>query len=212
MKKIAVVFPGQGSQSVGMLADLANNFSSIKEVFQHASQILGYDLWQLIQQGPEEKLNQTQYTQPALLAASVALWQVWQQRSSLRPQFLARHSLGEYSALVCANSLSFEDGIKVVALRGQLMQEAVPLGQGAMAAIIGLEDQQVKQLCQEQAKGAVLSAANFNAIGQVVIAGEKVAVERLVQAATAAGAIKAQLLPVSVPSHCALMKPAATKL
>ncbi|QGX91193.1 [acyl-carrier-protein] S-malonyltransferase [Tatumella sp. TA1] len=212
MTQFAFVFPGQGSQTVGMLADLAAEHPIIEATFAQASQALGYDLWQLVQQGPAEELNKTWQTQPALLAASVALYRLWQQQGGVQPALLAGHSLGEYSALVCAEVIAFEDAIRLVELRGKLMQEAVPEGTGAMQAIIGLDDAAIRQACEESAQGQVVSPVNFNSPGQVVIAGNKEAVERAGAACKAAGAKRALPLPVSVPSHCALMKPAADKL
>lgn len=209
---LAFVFPGQGSQSVGMLNDLAASYPEVKHTFEQASDALGKDLWSIVAEGPEEELNQTHNTQPAMLAAGVAVWQVWCKHSSIRPAWMAGHSLGEYTALVCSDALSFEDGIKLVAARGRLMQEAVPPGVGAMAAILGLEDHQVVQVCANAAEGEIVSAVNFNSPGQVVIAGNVAAVERAMLAAKDAGAKRAVLLPVSVPSHCELMKPAAQKL
>src|SRR5476649_233983 len=212
MTKIAVVFPGQGSQALGMLADLAAEHPIVEETFAEASSALGYDLWQLVQQGPAEELNKTWQTQPALLAASVAIWRVWQQKQGAHPAFLAGHSLGEYSALVCAGVLDFKQAISLVELRGKLMQEAVPAGTGAMYAIIGLDNDAIAKACEESAQGQVVSPVNFNSPGQVVIAGNKEAVERAGAACKAAGAKRALPLPVSVPSHCALMKPAADKM
>jgi len=212
MKKFAMVFPGQGSQTVGMLAELANEYPIVQETFQQASDVLGYDLWQLVQQGPAEELNKTWQTQPVLLAASVAIWRVWQQQNGAQPAILAGHSLGEYSALVCAGVIDFKDAIALVELRGKLMQEAVPAGVGAMAAIIGLDNESIEKACAEAAQGQVVAPVNFNSPGQVVIAGNKEAVERAGEACKAAGAKRALPLPVSVPSHCILMKPAADKL
>lgn len=212
MNKFAMVFPGQGSQTVGMLAELANEYSVVQETFQQASEVLGYDLWNLVQQGPAEELNKTWQTQPALLASSVAIWRVWQQKEGAKPAVLAGHSLGEYSALVCAGVIDFKDAIALVELRGKLMQEAVPEGTGAMAAIIGLDNDAIAKACEESAQGEVVAPVNFNSPGQVVIAGNKAAVERAGEACKAAGAKRALPLPVSVPSHCALMKPAAEKL
>lgn len=212
MTKIAVVFPGQGSQALGMLADLAAAHPIVEETFAEASSALGYDLWELVQQGPAEELNKTWQTQPALLAASVAIWRVWQQSNGVKPAFLAGHSLGEYSALVCAGVLDFKQAISLVELRGKLMQEAVPEGTGAMSAIIGLDNDAIAKACEESAQGQVVSPVNFNSPGQVVIAGHKEAVERAGAACKAAGAKRALPLPVSVPSHCALMKPAADKM
>ncbi len=204
--KSAFIFPGQGSQSVGMLAEAATHWPIIEQTFSEASAVLGYDLWHLCQKGPAEELNQTTVTQPALLTASVALWRQWFVAGGTRPDFLAGHSLGEYSALVAAESLNFFDAVKLVRLRGELMQDAVPAGQGSMAAILGLEDQDVIDACAEAGQDEVVSAVNFNAPGQVVIAGATAAVERAIEACKARGARKAMPLPVSVPSHCALMK------
>ncbi|MDQ1211523.1 ACP S-malonyltransferase [Pantoea anthophila] len=212
MTQIAFVFPGQGSQTVGMLAELAATYPQVEETFREASDALGYDLWQLVSQGPAEELNKTWQTQPALLAASVAIYRVWQAQGGVKPVLMAGHSLGEYSALVCAGVLNFADAVKLVELRGKLMQEAVPEGTGAMQAIIGLDDAAIRQACEESAQGQVVSPVNFNSPGQVVIAGNKEAVERAGAACKAAGAKRALPLPVSVPSHCALMKPAADKL
>lgn len=212
MTKIAVVFPGQGSQTLGMLADLAAAHPVVEETFAEASSALGYDLWQLVQDGPAEELNKTWQTQPALLAASVAIWRVWQQQNGTQPVLMAGHSLGEYSALVCAGVLDFKQAISLVELRGKLMQEAVPAGTGAMYAIIGLDNDAIAKACEESAQGQVVSPVNFNSPGQVVIAGNKEAVERAGAACKAAGAKRALPLPVSVPSHCALMKPAADKM
>lgn len=212
MSKFAMVFPGQGSQTVGMLADLAAQFPIVEQTFAEASDALGYDLWKLVQEGPAEELNKTWQTQPALLAASVAIYRVWQQENGAQPAMMAGHSLGEYSALVCAGVLDFKQAIRLVELRGKLMQEAVPAGTGAMSAIIGLDNDAIAKACEESALGEVVSPVNFNSPGQVVIAGNKDAVERAGAACKAAGAKRALPLPVSVPSHCALMKPAADKL
>lgn len=212
MSNFAVVFPGQGSQAVGMLAELAEQFPVVKETFAEASEVLGYDLWALVQNGPAEDLNQTNRTQPALLTASVAIWRVWQQEGGATPSVMAGHSLGEYSALVCAGVIDFKQAVKLVELRGELMQEAVPAGVGAMSAIIGLDNDAIAKACEEAAQGQVVSPVNFNSPGQVVIAGNKEAVERANALCKAAGAKRALPLPVSVPSHCALMKPAADKL
>lgn len=209
---LAFLFPGQGSQSIGMLSDLANEYTEIKQTFERASDALGQDLWSIVTQGPEADLNQTQITQPAMLAAGVAAWELWRKLSPIRPEWMAGHSLGEYTALVCAGILGFEDAIKLVSIRGQLMQEAVPTGIGAMAAILGLEDHQVVTICHQVENNDVVSAVNFNSPGQVVIAGNIAAVERAMQAAKDAGAKRALLLPVSVPSHCALMASAAEEL
>ncbi|MBE1275790.1 ACP S-malonyltransferase [Enterovibrio baiacu] len=212
MSNFAVVFPGQGSQTVGMLAELAEQFDVVKQTFAEASDVLGYDLWALVQNGPDTDLNQTHRTQPALLTASVAIWRVWQQEGGAQPTVMAGHSLGEYSALVCAGVVDFKEAVKLVELRGQLMQEAVPAGVGAMSAIIGLENDAIAKACEEAAEGQVVSPVNFNSPGQVVIAGNKEAVERANVLCKEAGAKRALPLPVSVPSHCALMKPAADKL
>ena len=211
-KHLAFVFPGQGSQSVGMLTDLALKNSCVKATIDEASDVLHYNVWQLITEGPEEKLNQTEYTQPALLAADIACWRLWCATHDERPAVLAGHSLGEFAAFVAAGTLSFSDGLTLVAKRGELMQSAVPTGTGAMAAIVGLDDEQVELLCEQAAQGQILSAANYNSIGQIVVAGHAAAVERAVALATAAGARLAKLIPVSVPSHCALMQPAADAL
>ncbi|MFD1259991.1 ACP S-malonyltransferase [Entomomonas asaccharolytica] len=205
----AFVFPGQGSQAIGMLADIAKEHTIIQDTFKEASDALGYDLWQLIQEGPKDKLDQTDKTQPAILTASVALWRLWQKQSNIIPSYVAGHSLGEYSALVAAESLPFVEAVKLVELRGQLMQKAVPAGQGAMAAILGLSDDDVIAACNEAAQGQVVSAVNFNAPGQVVIAGNMEAVNRAIELCKAKGAKRALPLPVSVPSHCDLMRPAA---
>ncbi|MCG6339946.1 ACP S-malonyltransferase [Vibrio fluvialis] len=212
MSKFAIVFPGQGSQAVGMLAELGEQYDVVKQTFAEASDALGYDLWALVQNGPAEDLNQTFRTQPALLVSSVAIWRVWQELGLEQPEVLAGHSLGEYSALVCAGVIDFKAAIKLVELRGQLMQEAVPAGTGAMYAIIGLDDAAIAKACEEAAQGDVVSPVNFNSPGQVVIAGQKDAVERAGALCKEAGAKRALPLPVSVPSHCALMKPAAEKL
>lgn len=213
MKKFAMVFPGQGSQAVGMLAELAEQFSIVEETFKQASEVLGYDLWSLVQHGPAEELNKTWQTQPALLAASVAVYRVWQQQyPQLQPTLMAGHSLGEYSALVCASAIDFQDAVKLVELRGKLMQQAVPEGTGAMYAIIGLDNDSIIKACQNAEQGEVVSAVNFNSPGQVVIAGAKAAVERAAVLCKEAGAKRALPLAVSVPSHCALMKPAADQL
>ncbi len=208
---LAFVFPGQGSQSLGMLAELGAQQALIRDTFAEAADALGYDLWALTQQGPEERLNETDKTQPAILTASIALWRLWLAEGGVRPAFIAGHSLGEYSALVAADAIEFRDAVKLVELRGQLMQQAVPVGQGGMAAILGLEDADVLAACAEAAQGEVVSAVNFNAPGQVVIAGAAAAVERAIEVCKARGAKRALPLPVSVPSHCALMRPAAEK-
>jgi [acyl-carrier-protein] S-malonyltransferase len=209
--KLAFIFPGQGSQTVAMLSDFAEN-SIVQATFAEASKALGYDLWQLVAQGPVEKLNQTNFTQPALLTASVALWRVWQVESEVTPDVMAGHSLGEYSALVCAGVLSLSDAVVLVEKRGEFMQACVPAGVGAMAAVIGLADEAIIKACENAKETQVVSAVNFNSPGQVVIAGHKEAVERAGELCKVAGAKRVLPLPVSVPSHCALMTDAATKL
>ncbi|RVT45258.1 [acyl-carrier-protein] S-malonyltransferase [Rheinheimera sediminis] len=210
--KLALVFPGQGSQSVGMLSELHAEFATVRDTFAEASAALGYDLWALVAHGPDTALNETHRTQPALLTASVAVYRVWLEQGGAKPAYLAGHSLGEYSALVCAGVLTLSDAVKLVEKRGQYMQLAVPAGTGAMSAIIGLDDALIAKACAEAAQGEVVSPVNFNSPGQVVIAGNKAAVERANELCKAAGAKRALPLPVSVPSHCALMKPAADQL
>ena len=209
---LGFIFPGQGSQSLGMLAELAEVYPVVQQTFASASDVLGYDLWQLVQHGPEDKLNETQNTQPALLTASVAAWRVWNDKQGAQPVVMAGHSLGEYSALVCAGAIQFEDAVSLVAKRGEYMQEAVPAGEGAMAAILGLTDEQVKAACNDAAQGEVVTAVNFNAPGQVVIAGKSTAVDRAIELCKEAGAKRALKLAVSAPSHCQLMEPAAERL
>ena len=209
---LAFVFPGQGSQAVGMMNAWDGVYPEVRQTFEQASDVLGTDLWKLVENGPLEELNQTYNTQPAMLAAGYAVWRVWCGQSPFRPSWMAGHSLGEYTALVCSQAMSFEDAIKLVAERGRLMQAAVPAGQGAMAAILGLEDHEVVKICADAAGGEVVAPVNYNAPGQVVIAGHMTAVERAMSAAKATGAKRAVLLPVSVPSHCALMKSAADQL
>lgn len=211
-KKYAVVFPGQGSQSVGMLSAWHESQPLVAQTFEEAADALGFDLWQLINDGPAETLNQTHNTQPAMLAAGVAAWRMLQSADLPAPSVLAGHSLGEYSALVAAGSLAFDQALKLVAERGRLMQAAVPEGEGAMAAILGLEDDQVRDICRQAAGEQVVEAVNFNSPGQVVIAGNRAAVEAAMELAKQAGAKRALPLPVSAPSHCALMKPAAEQL
>lgn len=210
--KLAFVFPGQGSQSIGMLNALGAEYLQVRATFAEASQALGYDLWQVVEQGPEDRLNQTEVTQPAMLTAGVAVWRVWRARGGALPAIMAGHSLGEYTALVCAEALAFTDAVRLVADRGRFMQQAVPVGQGGMAAILGLDDDAVRQVCVEAAEGEVLEAVNYNSPGQVVIAGTAAAVARGAERAKAAGAKRAVILPVSVPSHCRLMHPAAERL
>ena len=214
MSTLACVFPGQGSQTVGMLAELAAEYSEVEQTFSVASEALGYDLWQLVQNDPDKSLNQTHITQPALLAASVAIWNVMQSKGTTSPAYLAGHSLGEYSALVCAGVIDFSDAIKLVEARGKFMQQAVPAGEGAMYAIIGLDDDKIEQSCAavQEETGEVVSAVNYNSPGQVVIAGTAKAAEKAAEMCKEQGAKRALPLAVSAPSHCALMKPAAEKL
>lgn len=215
-EKIGFIFPGQGSQSVGMLGELAQKYPTIEKTFAESSAALGYDLWQVCQNGPESKLNSTEITQPALLTAGVALWRIWMAQHKPIPSYLAGHSLGEYTALVCASSLTLTDGVQIVAKRGALMQNAVPEGVGMMAAILGMTDEEVDKLCQdtrqELGSDIVLSPANYNTVGQVVIAGHKSAVEKAMELAKSRGAKRSVALPVSVPSHCGLMKEASKEL
>jgi len=208
----AFVFPGQGSQSVGMLGALAAADPSVRGTLEEASAVLGFDLWRLVSEGPEEALNATERTQPAMLAAGVATWRLWRARGGALPAVVSGHSLGEFTALVCAEAMPFGATVDLVRFRGQVMQEAVPAGSGAMAAIIGLDDAGVEAACREAAQGAIVEAANFNSPGQVVIAGEKAAVQRAIEAARARGAKRAVALPVSVPSHTSLMRGAAERL
>ncbi|GGI73963.1 malonyl CoA-acyl carrier protein transacylase [Shewanella hanedai] len=212
MENSAFIFPGQGSQALGMLAELATEHDIVAHTFSEASEVLGYDLWELVQQGPVETLNETDKTQPALLTASVAIWRVFEASGKPLPSVLAGHSLGEYSALVCAGVIDFSEAVKLVQLRGQLMQQAVPAGSGAMFAIIGLDNDAIAKACEAASQGDVVSPVNYNSPGQVVIAGTKAAVERAAVLCKEAGAKMAVALPVSVPSHCELMRPAAEKL
>lgn len=209
---LAMVFPGQGSQSVGMQSALAERYGPVRDVWREASDVLGIDLEDVVGNGPSERLNETVITQPAMLAAGVAAWRAWMQAGGPAPACLAGHSLGEYTALVCSDALDFADAVRLVQRRASLMQAAVPAGTGSMAAIIGLDDEAVVDLCREAADGQVVSAVNFNAPGQVVIAGDRAAVERAMEAAKKAGAKRALPLNVSVPSHCDLMRPAAAAL
>jgi [acyl-carrier-protein] S-malonyltransferase len=209
---LAIVFPGQGSQSVGMLAALAAAEPLVQQTFAEASGVLGYDLWELCRNGPEADLGATERTQPAMLAAGVATWRVWRAHGGPRPTAMAGHSLGEYTALVCSNALDFRVAVDLVRFRGQVMQAAVPREQGAMAAILGLDDAEIEAACREAAQGEVVEPVNFNAPSQVVVAGLKTAVQRAIEAAKARGAKRAVLLPVSVPSHSSLMRGAADKL
>ena len=208
----AFVFPGQGSQSIGMLAALAETDSVLGATFDEASTVLGYDLWKLAQEGPKERLDSTECTQPAMLAAGVATWRLWHSRGGGEPALVSGHSLGEFTAFVCAGAIDFGPAIDLVRFRGQVMQEAVPAGTGAMAAILGLEDADVEQACREAAAGEIVEAVNFNSPGQVVIAGQTAAVQRAIEAAKARGAKKALALPISVPSHSSLMRAAGQRL
>ncbi len=205
---LALVFPGQGSQSVGMQNDLPGVYDTVAETYAEASDVLGFDLLALVSHGPAEALNQTVNTQPAMLVAGVATWRAWLAENGAQPALMAGHSLGEYSALVCSGSLSFRDAVSVVRRRAELMQDAVPAGEGGMAAVLGLDDEVVVELCAEQDDDGVVEAVNFNSPGQVVVAGNRVAVERLLERAKAAGARRAMMLPVSVPAHSSLMRPA----
>ena len=209
---IAMVFPGQGSQSQGMLAELAAQHPEVSDTYAEASDMLGYDLWDLVQNGPAEKLNQTIVTQPAMLAAGVATWRLWQKLGGALPVAMAGHSLGEYTALVCAGAIEFRDAVGLVQRRAEFMQKAVPAGEGAMAAILGLDDQAVLDVCRNAADSGVAEAANFNSPGQVVIAGQRGAIERAIELAKEAGARRAIMLAVSVPSHSTLMLPAGEAL
>jgi [acyl-carrier-protein] S-malonyltransferase len=210
---VALVFPGQGSQSVGMLGELAKAFpGTVARTFAEASAVLGYDLWQLVSAGPAEQLNATERTQPAMLAAGIATWRCWLEQGGARPELVAGHSLGEFSALVCAGALDYAAAIDLVRFRGQAMQQAVPAGTGAMAAVLGLDDADVEAACAEAAQGEVVEAVNYNSPGQIVIAGHATAVERAIVAAKARGAKRAVALPVSVPSHSSLMRQAAERL
>ena len=211
---IAFVFPGQGSQQVGMLDSAHEQFASVRDTFAEASEILGYDMWALVQTGPQEALNLTETTQPVLLTSSVALWRAWQSQGGVMPGIMAGHSLGEFSALVCAGAMEFGDAVKLVRKRGEFMQSAVPVGLGSMAAIIGLEDAEIDRVCKEITQGndGLVSAVNYNSPGQVVIAGHKATVEVAILALKEAGAKKAVPLSVSAPFHTALMKPAGDEL
>lgn len=212
MLEKAIVFPGQGSQSVGMLGDLAQKYPLIIELFASVSERLGYDLWRLVQDGPAETLNQTVYTQVAVLTADVSVYRVLEQKGNFTPKIMAGHSLGEYAALVCAEAIDLVDAAWLVSVRGQLMQDTVPLGVGAMAAIIGLKDEQILDICDQSSSGGlVVMPANYNAIGQVVIAGNTVAVDKAIRLADDMGAKLAKVIPVSVPCHCSLLEETANK-
>ncbi|MDB4421180.1 ACP S-malonyltransferase [Pseudomonadales bacterium] len=212
-QKLAFVFPGQGSQSVGMLAPLADEYSSIQQLFSRASDVLGYDLWALAQSGPQEQLNLTEQTQPLLLTSSVAIWQVWQSLGGSVPALMAGHSLGEYSALVCSGVIDFDAAVSLVRDRGKFMQQAVPQGVGAMSAVLGLDDEVIVSICQDvSVDGNVVEAVNFNSPGQVVVAGSADAVSKAADLLKEAGAKRVAPLPVSAPFHTSLMKPAAEQL
>lgn len=211
-ENLAFVFPGQGSQKVGMLAEMAAEYPVIEQTFAEASEVLGYNLWELVQAGPQEELNLTERTQPMLLTASVAIWRAWNEKGGAKPALMAGHSLGEWTALVCAGVVAFKDAVKLVQQRGKFMQEAVPAGEGAMAAVIGLDDDAIKAACEQAAGDEVVAPVNFNSPGQVVIAGSAGAVERAIPLCKEAGAKRAMPLPVSAPFHTSLMKPAADRL
>lgn len=209
---LAFIFPGQGSQKIGMLSELAEQYPTIRSTFAEASDVLGYDLWHMVQHGQQEDINLTERTQPILLTASVALWRLWNEKGGPVPALMAGHSLGEWSALVCAGVVNFADAVRLVQLRGAYMQASVPPGEGAMAAIIGLDDNVIREVCDQAAQGGVVSAVNYNAPGQVVIAGDTAAVERALEGLKSAGAKRALPLPVSAPFHTSLMRPAADRL
>ena len=212
MTKTAFLFPGQGSQSLGMMSELAENYSLVVDTFNEASALLGYDLWALCSNGPADELNNTEVTQPAMLVSGIATWRIWQQLGGAQPDFFAGHSLGEYTALVAAGVIQFSDAVSIVAERGRLMQNATPAGTGAMAAILGLEDKVLRDICEQVANEQIVACANYNAPGQVVISGDRDAVTRAGDLAKESGARRVLPLPVSVPSHCLLMKPAAVEL
>lgn len=208
----AYLFPGQGSQSVGMLVELASEYPEVRQTFEQGSEILKQDLWSLASEGPVEDLNRTENTQPIMLCASVAVWKIWSKQSSISPVFVAGHSFGEYTALVCAGTLEFDEVVPLARFRGEVMQQAVPEGKGAMAAVLGLDNDKLAKVCSEESRGEVVEAVNFNAPGQVVIAGDSAAVIRAIESAKEAGAKRAVILPLSVPSHSSLMQPAAERL
>jgi [acyl-carrier-protein] S-malonyltransferase len=210
--KVAFVFPGQGSQSVGMLSELAGSYPEVRQTFDEASVALGYDLWAIVVDGPQDRLDMTEVTQPAMLCAGVAVWRAWQAGGGLAAAAMAGHSLGEYTALVCAGALDFGDAMPLVADRARFMQEAVPAGQGSIAAVLGLTDDQIQQVCADAAQGEVVEPVNFNSPAQVAIAGHATAVARAIQKAKAVGAKRAVPLPLSVPAHSSLMGPAAKRL
>lgn len=211
MNTLAVVFPGQAAQKVGMLRTLAEHYPLVEEIFSEVSEVLDYDLWKLVQCGPVTELNKTYRAQPAILTASVAVWRIWQQQGGCIPKIMAGHSLGEYSALVCAEGIDLYSAVRLVMIRGMLMQEVVPYGHGAMSVIIGLNHDVVLELCKAEQKDQIVSPASFNAPGHVVISGHKDAVNRVNLCCKNAGAKHIFMLPISVPSHCALMKPVVEK-
>ncbi len=208
----AYLFPGQGSQSLGMMTDLSSAYPEVKETFDQGSDILQLNLWDLVINGPEQELNRTENTQPIMLCACIAVWKIWKNRFTSAPMCMAGHSFGEYTALVCADGIDFETALPLAKYRGQVMQQAVPEGQGAMAAVLGIENSQLKEICENAAQDQVVQAVNYNAPGQTVIAGNKEAVDRAVELAKSAGAKRALILPLSVPSHSSLMQPAANQL
>ena len=212
MTKTAFLFPGETSQSVGMMSAMADSFELVRDTFEEASEVLGYDLWSVTAQGPEAELNRAEVKKPAMLVAGIATWRVWQQLGGVRPDFFAGHGLGEYTALVATGVMEFTDAVSIVAQRGHFMQQAVPSGGGAMASVWGLDDIVMREICSQIENGEIVSCANYNAPGQVVISGNQEAVEQAGELILQAGAERVQLLPVSIPSHCLLMKPAAIKL
>ena len=212
MTKTAFLFPGEASQSVGMMSAMADSFNLVRETYEAASEVLGYDLWSVTAHGPEEELNRAEIKKPAMLVAGIATWRVWQQLGGARPDFFAGHGLGEYTALVATGVMEFTDAVSIVAQRGHFMQQSVPPGGGAMAAVWGLDDIVMREICSQVENGEIVSCANYNAPGQVVISGNYEAVEHVGELTLQAGAERVQLLPVSIPSHCLLMKPAAIKL
>ena len=209
---IALVFPGQGSQSVGMLAALAAEHEAVRNGYAEASQALGFDLWDIVANGPAERLNSTEITQPAMLVADVVTARIWRQQGGAAPIVVAGHSLGEFAALVCADAMPFQDAVRLVQFRGQIMQQAVPEGAGAMAVLLGLTDEQVESICAQAGQGEVVEAVNFNSPGQIVIAGNVAAVQRALDLAKERGCRRTQLLPISVPAHSSLMRAAAHRL
>lgn len=212
MTKSAFLFPGESSQSVGMMSTMADHFSLVEETYEEASEVLGYDLWSVTNFGPEAELNKAEIKKPAMLVAGIATWRVWQELGGARPDFFAGHGLGEYTALVASGVIQFSDAVAIVAQRGNFMQQAAPAGGGAMASVMGLEDIVMRQICSKVENGEIVSCANYNAPGQVVISGDREAVRQACELTVEAGAKSVQLLPIDIPSHCVLMKPAAIKL